>query len=299
MQQQQIEGNTPSFNIETSIELKPSKWTTKHLNSNNSTSNWIFHEPKFKYCKKRKEFFSDEFSETWYKSPYKYHMILEAENIPNDLKASLEVIYEDSTKIEIPDALSLLTKTSFKQSRLILEPFQFNICSYKLGKKKKFFHIFQDGKKFRLQIGIHTETKLEVNIISPPFCIKSKKPISKPGSQIQKRKKKFEETISKGALNNVVDLSFSNQNKFRSEFIFSNSPLILPKRLLPKIDEQQQNQVSFKNSVGEFHGVTSLSQDTLQKVEKISSQENDSKKVPKYMMKLMRFNDSLATKHFE
>jgi hypothetical protein len=135
--QQEEEVNEPSSK-ELPIETKPSKWTTKHLNTSNNSTNWIFHEPKFKYCKKRKEFFSNEFNEVWYKSPYKYHMILEAENIPNDLKATLEVVYEDSTKVDIPDALSLITKTSFKQSRLILEPFQFNICSYKLGRKNFF-----------------------------------------------------------------------------------------------------------------------------------------------------------------
>jgi hypothetical protein len=99
-----------------------------------------------------------------------------------------------------------------------------------------------------------------------------------------------------------VDL-FPNQKKFRSELIFSNSPLILPKRLLPKIDEQQQqqNQISFRQ---EFHEVPLVEPQQLepQEVEKkfsISNQESDSKKVPKYMMKLMRFNDSLVTKHFE
>jgi hypothetical protein len=96
-----------------------------------------------------------------------------------------------------------------------------------------------------------------------------------------------------------VDL-FPNQKKFRSELIFSNSPLILPKRLLPKTDEQQ-NQISFKQ---EFHGVTLVEPQQLEphEVEKkfsISNQESVSKKVPKYMMKLMRFNDSLVTKHFE
>ena len=109
------------------------KWRTNYLITNNPSKSWIFKTPQFKYCKKRKEFFSDEFSDVWYKAPYKYHMIMEGANIPNDLKASLEVVYEDFSKIEIPEALSLMTQSSFKQGKLCLEPFQFNICSYKLG----------------------------------------------------------------------------------------------------------------------------------------------------------------------
>lgn len=34
---------------------------------------WNVSIPKFKYCKKRKEFFTEDWTETWYKSPYKYN----------------------------------------------------------------------------------------------------------------------------------------------------------------------------------------------------------------------------------
>lgn len=34
---------------------------------------WNLSIPKFKYCKKRKEFFTEDWTDVWYKNPYKYN----------------------------------------------------------------------------------------------------------------------------------------------------------------------------------------------------------------------------------
>eukprot|EP01080_Neovahlkampfia_damariscottae_P005670 gene5670-9491_t len=292
-------GSLPNVKLELMHEttsntyLRNTKWSTEFLSNSNPSKNWIFKTPQFKYCKKRKEFFSEEFNDVWYKAPYKYHMIMEAVNIPIDLKASLEVVYEDFSKIDIPEALSLMTQSCFKQGKLCLEPFQFNVCSYKL-----------DGRKFRLQIGIYSNDEVhELNLVSPAFTIKSKKPISKPGSQILKRKKKFDEDINP----KISKETFPSPKKLRPEnFLLLNSPLILPKKLLPlapkpdeifniKMESHPSNNVlSIMN-----HEEVTHSTDQYSTQEKTKSPEDETKKVPKYMMKLMRFNDTLATQHFE
>jgi hypothetical protein len=149
--------------------------------------NWIVSTPKFKYCKKRKEFFTDDFTDTWYKSPYKYHMLLTTYNVPSEVSVKLNLIYEDGTKVEdespvtITETLTTKVKGTEEQQHVI-GPFQFNVCSYK-----------HEGRRFKVQICLMLEEVVIYQMNSPSFIIKAKKPISKPGLKNKKRKREDEE----------------------------------------------------------------------------------------------------------
>jgi hypothetical protein len=45
----------------------------KNWEIKNNTDVYQINEPMFKFFKKKKECYSTEISDTWYKSPYKYH----------------------------------------------------------------------------------------------------------------------------------------------------------------------------------------------------------------------------------
>lgn len=185
---------------------------------------WKLGVPQFKYCKKRKDHFSDEFSEIWYKAPYKYHMSLDVKNMSEsqNVMACIDLNYEDGQKVVLynntgtqPSSSkrtkdknsvisnnenSFVVSTSTGEdttsptsaiSTVTIGPFSFNICSYK-----------QDGRKFRMVIYLYepngTSVGVEANgsaslcccLISPAFTIRAKKPIAKPGSKKKDTKRK-------------------------------------------------------------------------------------------------------------
>lgn len=61
-------------------------------------------QPQFKFCKKRKEFFSNEYDPIWYKSPYKYNMRMKVTSSKNcltdDLFTRLVVTHDDGSAVK-------------------------------------------------------------------------------------------------------------------------------------------------------------------------------------------------------
>jgi len=169
------------------------EWTTHWLEgaTKEQKEKWILGIPQFKYCKKRKEFFSEDFFDVWYKAPYKYHMRLTAKNLGDtSVMASLDVTYEDGQKINSKEEVVSKTENYFvatsgkDEYEVKLGSFQFNVCSYK-----------HDGRKFRLVVYLYVpgSDHPSCGMVSPPFTIKAKKPISKPG--IKSKKRRREETL--------------------------------------------------------------------------------------------------------
>ena len=161
-----------------------SQWLSSTLQQQRES--WIISTPKFKYCKKRKEFFTDDFTDTWYKSPYKYHMLLTTYNVPSEVSVKLNLIYEDGSKVEDENPVTITESTITKlkgteEHQHVIGPFQFNVCSYK-----------HEGRKFKVQIALVLDEKVVYQMNSPSFIIKAKKPISKPGLKNKKRKREDE-----------------------------------------------------------------------------------------------------------
>jgi hypothetical protein len=181
---------------------------------------YIVEQPQFKFCKKRKEFFSNEYEQVWYKSPYKYNMRMKMTSVypyhPGEFAAKLSLTHEDGSLIKCKgEAISVSAnpvlnsrKKSGKKNNVMefssdsdseeestgkasiptnihdikFGPFQFNVCSYKC-----------DGKKFRLMVHLYmkADNKKICCLSSPAFLIKAKKPIAKPG--IKSFKRSYEE----------------------------------------------------------------------------------------------------------
>jgi hypothetical protein len=179
------------------------------------SSNYIIDQPQFKFCKKRKEFFSNEYEQIWYKSPYKYNMRMKVTSavpcLSADLVTTISISHEDGSIVKCKgDTITFTAPMSQKRRgskknesssssessdseeevnnqnkpqtptchhEIKLGPFQFNVCSYKY-----------DGKKFRLMIHLSTRSGQQVcSLTSPAFLIKAKKPIVKPGIKSKKR----------------------------------------------------------------------------------------------------------------
>lgn len=107
-------------------------------------------------------------------------MLLFCKNIGENVTCSIQVVYEDETRIKEECISKTETLFSFKEDeyQAKIGPFQFTICSYK-----------HDGKKFRLRV-VLVQTGIEVvSLLSPTFIIKAKKPISKPGTKKRKKEK--------------------------------------------------------------------------------------------------------------
>jgi hypothetical protein len=91
-------GNTGPPHIEY-LNDGPSVWIVQWFNED-ERKKWKLGIPQFKYCKKRKDHFSDEFPETWYKAPYKYHMSLDVANMGDaNVMACIDLNYEDGQKV--------------------------------------------------------------------------------------------------------------------------------------------------------------------------------------------------------
>ncbi|KAG2386398.1 hypothetical protein C9374_002844 [Naegleria lovaniensis] len=188
-------------------------WQVEWLDSKREHEWELGEFPQFKACKKRKEFFTSQFETIWYKIPYKYHMLMKMNSFGNDyvsaatlttqnakqpsrkalnelnknkVKCRVEICFEDGSPVLPGDGQPCCmsnTEHAFDGMNLKLGPFQFNICSYKYG-----------YKKFRLLVilsvreGANTNSTNYKDVVvlkSPPFVIKSKKPIARPGSKKQ------------------------------------------------------------------------------------------------------------------
>jgi hypothetical protein len=164
---------------------------------------WIFNwhsqknieikRPKFKYCKRREEFFSDSFEDVWYKSPYKYNMLVEmskeaiqeSRESYSDITANIRLVYENLNVIS-GDAVELISMQQAGAKLLI--KFQFGICSYK-----------HDGRKFKLFVDLYSTSKDSndrkklVSMISPAFEIKAKR----PATGVKRKRKVIEQPTGK------------------------------------------------------------------------------------------------------
>jgi hypothetical protein len=80
-----------------------------------------------------------------------------------------------------------------------LGPFQFNICSYK-----------QEGKKFRLVLFVSDSEKTIAFTVSPPFLIRAKKPIIRPGLK-RKREEEEDEIETRPVINTKLSPFVGNQ----------------------------------------------------------------------------------------
>jgi hypothetical protein len=114
-------------------------------------------------------------------------MRLTAKNLgETSVMAYLDVTYEDGQKINSKEEVvskseNYFVATSGKDEfEVKLGSFQFNVCSYK-----------HDGRKFRLVVYLFVpgSEHPSCGMISPPFTIKAKKPISKPGIKSKKRRR--------------------------------------------------------------------------------------------------------------
>lgn len=167
--------------------------------------------PQFKACKKRKEFFTAQFENIWYKIPYKYHMLMKVKSFGNDyitvsqdsngkpltkkalselnknrVKCRVEICFEDGSPVLPSDGQQCCmsnTEHSFDGLNLKLGPFQFNICSYKYGYKKFRLNVILSSRVDSQQDDEEPKFQDVVTLQSPPFIIKSKKPIARPGAK--------------------------------------------------------------------------------------------------------------------
>lgn len=203
-------------------------WQTEWLDSKREHEWELGEFPQFKACKKRKEFFTSQFETIWYKIPYKYHMLMKMNSFGNDyvstatltsqnakqpsrkalnelnknkVKCRVEICFEDGSPVLPGDGQPCCmsnTEHSFDGMNLKLGPFQFNICSYKYG-----------YKKFRLLVilsvregNTNSNTYKDVVVLkSPPFVIKSKKPIARPGSKKQQQQQQASTSSSSSSPN--------------------------------------------------------------------------------------------------
>ncbi len=210
--------------------VSPHDWTTEWFSQDGAAAqnNWTLSPPKFKFCKKRKEYFTDKFDTIWYKAPYKYNALLHFTHGPSFEKspfvqATMSITFEDGTPIDVntDDGLPSISRTesifrakptSTANREVKLGPFQFNVCSYKY-----------DGKRFRLVLNfdlVQSENGSDIKeseiqesntsfvrmctMVSPPFLIKAKKPIAKPGIKSKKRPREaIEDTTSESSMSPV------------------------------------------------------------------------------------------------
>ncbi|KAL9648643.1 hypothetical protein ABK040_016274 [Willaertia magna] len=161
--------------------------------------------PMFKFCKKRKEFFTQEFAEVWYKSPYKYHMNMNVKSFGNDSKINchLDLCFENGQPVVQDKKQPVISKNEkvfdMKTNDIKLGPFQFNVCSYKY-----------DAKKFRLQVILSVDSEVTHQrqticiLSSPPFIIKAKKPIAKPGIKSGKKRTRASNNNDEDSSSDVV-----------------------------------------------------------------------------------------------
>lgn len=114
-------------------------------------------------------------------------MRLTAKNLgETSVMAYLDVTYEDGQKINSKEDVVSKSENYFvaasgkDEFEVKLGSFQFNVCSYK-----------HDGRKFRLVVYLYVpgSEHPSCGMISPPFTIKAKKPISKPGIKSKKRRR--------------------------------------------------------------------------------------------------------------
>jgi len=147
-------------------------------------SRWNISAPQFKNCKAKVEEFDESFSNTWYKAPYKYHMLLDMEGVnPRDnIVATLTLAFENGEELPL-DAVShnsaMVALAHFpndhddtidEESRFqsTVGPFQFNVCSYK-----------EEGRRFRMKITLADDNVRIAELISSPFVIRAKKPVGR------------------------------------------------------------------------------------------------------------------------
>lgn len=222
-----------------------SQWLSSTLQQQRES--WIISTPKFKYCKKRKEFFTDDFTDTWYKSPYKYHMLLTTYNVPSEVSVKLTLIYEDGTKVEDENPVTITESTITKlkgteEHQHVIGPFQFNVCSYK-----------HEGRKFKVQISLVSEEKIIYQMNSPSFIIKAKKPISKPGLKNKKRKREDETEEEEEETEEEIKRRKVELLKERSYLFSPLAPKIpLPlnfRQLLPSNSSTSKNNVIVPNFI--------------------------------------------------
>jgi hypothetical protein len=117
---------------------------------------------------------------------------MEAKSLDEEnVMAYLDIVYEDGQDVGLKDSVSksenYFTTSPTSKYEVKLGPFQFNVCSYK-----------HDVRKFRLIVYfiVAGNEKPSCCLISPPFLIKAKKPISKPGIKSKSGKKKRSVTPS-------------------------------------------------------------------------------------------------------
>jgi hypothetical protein len=209
--------------------------------------NWIVSTPKFKYCKKRKEFFTEEFTDTWYKSPYKYHMLLTTYNVPSEVSVKLNLIYEDGSKVEdeTPVTITETLTTKMKgteEHQHVIGPFQFNVCSYK-----------HEGRRFKVQVCLMVEEVAIYQMNSPSFIIKAKKPISKPGLKNKKRKRDQDQDQEEEEEESEEDLKRRKVELLKERsFLFSPLAPKIPipmnfRQLLPTTTNNNNTSTAFHN----------------------------------------------------
>lgn len=172
-------------------------WSLQWVN-NSKEHIWNVGNPQFKFCKKRKEFYSDDMPSVWYKAPYKYHMSLEVGNMDENepVTALLDLQFEDGQKVvysnksnakrskktppssthELSSGVVSNNENTFthsgKKSEVTIGPFTFNCCSYKF-----------DGRKFRLVLYLINQHGVCCYLYSSPILIRAKKPIVNKGSK--------------------------------------------------------------------------------------------------------------------
>lgn len=188
-------------------------------------SRWRVAAPKFKNCKAKVEEFDASFSNTWYKAPYKYHMLLDVDGVsPSDsITATLTLAFENgevlpASAVKQNSAMFALAHfsnedddTRDEESRFqsTVGPFQFNVCSYK-----------EEGRRFRMRIELRDDSnnKLIAVLISTIFVIRAKKKPVRPRSRARPKSpdmiekpasKKMRTSVSdvvSGPPRNIVDL---------------------------------------------------------------------------------------------
>lgn len=186
-----------------------SAWTCQYF----TTYKFVVSTPRFKGCKLKKETFSDQFNDIWYKAPYKYQLQIETGEKVDNLKATIELVYEDLSKIISKQDLITQHDGLFEGNIVAIGPFQFNCCSYK-----------QENRKFRLLITLNNGSPL-CALFSPAFTIKAKKPIIRPGIKRKhdeeeevpnkEKKEKLEHSVAPNQSKNMdsLDFDFSDMDK--------------------------------------------------------------------------------------
>ncbi|EFC41410.1 predicted protein [Naegleria gruberi] len=220
-------------------------WKVSWTDSNREREWQLGEFPQFKACKKRKEFFTAQFENIWYKIPYKYHMLMKVKSFGKDyitvsqdtngkpltkkalselnknrVKCRVEICFEDGSPVLPSDGQQCCmsnTEHSFDGLNLKLGPFQFNICSYKYGYKKFRLNVILSARANGTQDDSEPTFTDVVTLQSPPFIIKSKKPIARPGAKkaLQQANTSDSEqpTVQSPTENSQSDSSASKQTK--------------------------------------------------------------------------------------